>query len=310
VDDLVSHPCLVDDLRRDQLTFGWLRGLLSPGIPLGIVCLLLTACEQPEVQQQSSAYAPAQRIVSLAPHITEVVFAAGAGKYLVGAVEYSDYPQAALEVPRVGDAFRIDYEALAVLEPDLVLVWESGNPPEVVQRLVELGYRVVALEPRDLDSVVEQLERVGRLAGTSVVADLSAAELRQRIARLRAMQKPNERPAVFWQISVDPLFTVSDQHLVNQVIEMCGGRNVFASLAGLAPTVSLEAVITAQPDVIIAAMPSDDTAWETMWQRWTEVPAVSNKQLYSVHPDLVSRPGPRIVEGAAQVCEVLRAVER
>ena len=269
--------------------------------------LLLAGCEQAEQEQPPVASEPATRIVSLAPHITELVFAAGAGEQLVGVVEYSDFPAAAADLPRVGDAFRVDFEAISLLQPDLVLSWESGNPIEIVERLRELGYRVVETEPQGLESVAAQLQLIGDLAGTTDFADQAAATLRKRIAELGRNSEAAEPLSVFWQISADPYFTVTHRHIINEVIELCGGRNIFADLSGVAPTVTFEAVLAERPDVIIASVAPVDVTWKQGWQRWAQLPAVQQKHLYGVEPDLISRAGPRIVDGAAQVCAALEA---
>jgi iron complex transport system substrate-binding protein len=271
------------------------------------IALLLAGCEQAEQQQPPLGSQTASRIVSLSPHITELVFAAGAGEHLVGVVEYSDYPPAAAAVPRVGDAFRVDYEVISLLQPDLILAWESGNPVEIAERLRELGYRVVATEPQGLQSVADQLQLIGELAGTSEVADQAAGLLRKRIAELADNSAEREVLSVFWQISADPYFTVTDKHIINEVIELCGGRNIFAQVAGIAPTVTLEAVLAERPDVIIASVAPADETWKEGWQRWSQLPAVQQKHLYGVDADLISRAGPRIIEGATQVCAALQA---
>jgi iron complex transport system substrate-binding protein len=274
--------------------------------------LLLSACDQTTTEPSApGGKGPAQRIVSLSPHITELVFAAGAGEHLVGVVEYSDYPPAAAGLPRVGDSARVDYETLALLQPDLVLGWKSGNPVEIIERIRVLGYRVILVEPEGLDSVAAQLELIGELAGTSNIANKRAAQLRKRIAQLSAVGDEEAALTVFWQISADPYFTVTGKHVISEIIELCGGQNIFADLPGLAPSVTLESVLAAQPDVIIASVnPAQEDlnqAWKDAWARWPELRAVKNQRLYSVNSDLVSRAGPRLVDGAVEICAAMDA---
>jgi iron complex transport system substrate-binding protein len=281
---------------------------VCPGLVAFIAtALLIVGCEQADNHQPAMAGQTAARIVSLSPHITELVFAAGAGEQLVGVVEYSDFPPAARDLPRIGSAFRVDYEAISQLQPDLVLSWQSGNPVEIIERLHELGYRIVATEPQGLESVAEQLQLIGKLAGTSGQADQAAAILRKRIMELRSYSDEEQRLSVFWQISADPYFTVTGRHIINEIIELCGGRNIFADTPGLAPTVTLEAILAERPEVIIASVTPGDEAWKESWQDWPQLAAVQNEHLYGVDPDLISRPGPRIVDGAAQVCAALEA---
>ncbi|MCP4091573.1 MAG: cobalamin-binding protein [Gammaproteobacteria bacterium] len=274
-------------------------------VAIALLILLLAGCEQTDNYQPVIAGQAAVKIVSLSPHITELVFAAGAGEHLVGVVEYSDFPPAAVDLPHIGSAFRVDYEVLRQLQPDLILAWQSGNPVEIIERLNVLGYHVVALEPQGLESVADQLQLVGQLAGTSVQADQAAAKLRKNIMELRSYSAAEEPLSVFWQIAADPYFTVTGRHIINDVLELCGGRNIFANAPGLAPAVTLEAILAERPDVIIASVRPGDDVWKNKWQSWSQLPAVQNKHLYAVDPDLISRPGPRIVHGAAQICAAL-----
>lgn len=249
------------------------------------------------------ATAAPPRLVALAPHLTELVYAAGAGEQLVGVVEYSDYPAAARALPRIGDSYRVDYEALRRLDPDIVLAWESGNPPEIVSRLRELGFRVIAFETRSLETVADDLEAIGDLAQTRPHAARAAAEYRARLARLRAEYRDSERLSVFYQISADPYFTVNGEHVISRILELCGGDNVFAAVPGLAPPVTLEAVIAANPQVVLSGTPGPD--WRESWRAWPAVSAVATNTLYAVNADWLARPGPRLLDGALQVCAVL-----
>jgi iron complex transport system substrate-binding protein len=260
------------------------------------------------------ANAPAGRIITLAPHLTELAFAAGAGDRLVGAVEYSDYPAAALDLPRVGDAFRLDYEAIAAMDPDLVFGWRSGTPADVLRRLEELGYRVVALEPERLDSVAEQLRIIGRAAGTVQTAEIAAAEYEGRLARLRNRFRDAAVVSVYYQVSAQPMLTISRRHLIGEAIEVCGGRNIFAGLAELTPAVSVEAVLDRSPEVILVSsfVTRDDALPEglSFWRDWPNVPAVRDGNLFAVNADQIARPGTRILGGVEQICGYLEAARQ
>jgi iron complex transport system substrate-binding protein len=269
------------------------------------VVVLLVACEQSAIPDSKDGQQKVQRIVSLAPHVTELIFAAGAGDRLVGVVEYSDFPPAAKDIRSVGDAFRIDYESLEVLQPDLVIGWASGNPPEMIARIRELGFRVVLVDAHSLDEIAGQLEVIGALTATAGQADKRAAEIRQQLAELRSAHAGGQKSTVFWQISAEPYYTITGQHVLNEVIEMCGGKNIFADLDGMAASVTLESILVREPDVIIAAVHPVNDSWQASWLRWTQLEAISRRQLYSVDSDLVSRPGPRLVAGAAEVCKAL-----
>jgi iron complex transport system substrate-binding protein len=253
----------------------------------------------------TAAPSAAPRIVSLAPHVTELIYAAGAGTALVGASEFSDYPAEALGLPRVGDAFRLDYERIVSLRPDFVVAWESGTPAASIARLEALGVRVVVLRVRTLDDISMALAELGRLAGTRAVADAEAAWLRQGFAELR--QQYSERPVVqvFVQLDDAPLFTVTGRHLISEMVELCGGRNVFAGLPGLAPAVDLEAVIGADPELILYL--GHGEAPDRRWRDWPGLSAVRLDSIRTVSPDRVSRATPRALEGAREVCQ---AIER
>ena len=247
--------------------------------------------------------APAQRIVTLAPHLAELVHAAGAGDRLVGTVEWTDYPPEAAALPRIGDAFRLDLEALAVLGPDLVLAWRGGNPDHLLEQLEQRGYRVVALAPQRLDDIGAHLVEIGRLAGTPEPAREAAARYREGLEALRRAQAGKSELRVFWQVSWRPLYTVGGRQLISEVIALCGGRNIFADLGELAPAVGMEAVIARDPEVILAA--DVQRAELAEWTRWPSVTAVARGHLYAVDGDLVVRASPRILEGTRQVCAAL-----
>ena len=252
---------------------------------------------------------PAQRIISLAPHITELLFAAGAGDAVVGVSEYSDYPAAAAGLPRVGGGNGLDLEAIIGLQPDLVIAWQSGNPLHQVQRLQQLDLQVFISEPRRLEDVVNSLERFGRLTGRTSVAQARAMAFRQQHDALAQRYALRKTVSVFYSIWQRPLMTVNDTHLISDVIRLCGGRNVFARLPGLAPQISVESVLLADPQAIIA--PGEDEELVELrqtWGRWPELTAVRNGNLYTLPRDLMVRHSPRVLEGAERLCRLLDEV--
>jgi iron complex transport system substrate-binding protein len=253
--------------------------------------------------------APARRIISLAPHITELLFAAGAGDRVVGNVEYGDYPPAARAVPKVGGYSRLDLEAIVALKPDLVIGWETGNAPAAVARLRTMGLSVYLSQPNRMEDIAGELERIGKLAGTEVAANAAATAFRERYARLAA--RYGERPSVdvFSQIWKQPLMTVNGKQIISDAIRLCGGRNVFAHLPILAPTVTLEAVIAANPEAIVASGMGDSRPeWLDDWRRWITLAAVTGDNLYFIPPDLIQRHTPRILDGAEKLCTHLETV--
>ncbi len=244
------------------------------------------------------------RIVSLAPNLTELAYAAGAGQMLVGTVEYSDYPEAARALPRVGDAWRVDAESVLALRPDVVLAWTSGTPESTVARLESLGVRVVEIPTFRLADVATALRTIGHIAGTGTVAEEAATNFDAAIARLRAARAGAPRLSVFIEIDDEPLYTVNGHHIISEVVELCGGRNVFAELPQLAPAVGLEAVLARDPQVILT---TDDTIADprAMWQRWARLTAVQSGTIYSMASDTLTRATPRLTIGAREVCAAL-----
>lgn len=246
----------------------------------------------------------AQRIVSLAPNLTELVFTLGAGARLVGADVFSNYPPQARGIARVGDAFQVDYERVLALNPDLVLVWDTGTPEPVIEKLTQLGLAVERLSTTRLEDVASALRRLGSLTGTTATAEEAARAYSSALAALRLEHAADPSITVFYQISAAPLYTINDRHLISEIIALCGGRNVFAELAQLAPPVSLEAVLERNPEVILAG---DDIAGDPFapWRRWRQLRAVELDNLYVLRVDRVARATTRIVEGAREVCAVL-----
>lgn len=253
---------------------------------------------------------PARRIVSLAPHVTELLYAAGGGDRIVGTVTYSDYPPAARELPRVGDNKALDLERIAALKPDLIVVWRHGNAQKQTDRLRALGMPLFFSEPRRLESIPENLQKLGTLMGTGATAERAAADFRQRIDTLRRTYANRAPVTVFYQVWQQPLMTLNGQHLVSDMLALCGGRNVFANETPLVPTVSVEAVVASNPEAMLTAgmgatQPDRPLADFAPWEKWKQVTAVARGNLFIVDGDLVNRAGPRAVEGATQICKDL-----
>jgi iron complex transport system substrate-binding protein len=247
--------------------------------------------------------APAQRIITLAPHATEILYAAGAGDKLVGTVDYSDYPPVARQVPRVGGYARIDLEAVIALKPDLVIAWETGNNQAQVAKLKALGVTVYSSQPNKIADVADQLERFGALAGTETVAKAAASAFRQRLQALRSANARKPGLRVFYQIWKGPLMTVGGPQIISDAIALCGGQNVFGQLRQMAPTVSVEAVLQVDPEVIIATGMGDARPeWLDDWNKWKRLTAVRHGNLFHVNPDLMQRHTPRILDGAEILC--------
>ncbi|MBP0621382.1 cobalamin-binding protein [Cupriavidus sp. LEh25] len=253
---------------------------------------------------------PARRVVSLAPHVTEMIFAAGGGDRIVGTVHYSDYPPQARDIPRVGDNKALDLERIAALKPDLIVVWRHGNAQKQTDRLRALGMPLFYSEPRKLASIPENVEKLGTLLGTEATARRAADSFRQQVETLRKTYAARPPVTVFYQVWQQPLMTLNGQHLVSDMLALCGGRNLFGAETPLVPTVSVEAVVAGNPEAMLTAgmgatrsdQPLPDYA---MWQRWKQVTAVARNNLFVIDGDLVNRAGPRVVQGIEQICKDL-----
>lgn len=280
---------------------------------LALSLALTAACAQAaiEVVDDSGAIvrlgAPARRIVALAPHATELVFAAGAGERLVGAVYGSDWPPAARALPRVGDVHALDLERIVALTPDLVVSWPYTTPAQVEQ-LKARGIAVMVSDPKTIDGIATALERIGTLAATQAVARAAAAQLRVHVSRIRAAHIGATRVRVFYQIWDSPLYTIGGRHVITQALDVCASDNVFASLATPAPVVSVEAVLAAAPQAIIAATEGGvPPEWFEQWRRWPQLPATRFGNFSTLDADLMHRMGPRFVDGIESLCAAIDA---
>lgn len=255
--------------------------------------------------------APARRVISLAPHATELLFAAGAGEHIVGTVTHSDYPAAAKNIARVGDHHRIDIERLISLKPDLLVVWLHGSSARQIDALKRLGIPFFYSEPRKLADIPDTLERLGRATGTEEAARQSGKQLRDRLAQLEKTYKDRSPVRVFYQVWHKPLYTLSGVHIVSDAIRVCGGENIFQSLKVPAPTVSIEAVLLENPEAIVHAYRPDrpEKSLEP-WRQYSSLTAVKNDNLFNIEADLINRAGPRMIEGAAVLCAHLEEARK
>jgi iron complex transport system substrate-binding protein len=251
-----------------------------------------------------------RRIVSLAPHLTELLFAAGAGDRIVGVGAFSDHPPAAIAIERIGDSHALDLERIVALRPDLVVAWAGGTPARQLEPLRRLGLRIHLEAAVRLDDIGDAIERLGALAGTAEAAAEAAARYRDRLASLRARHASRQPVRVFHQVWDVPLMTINGDHPISDLIAACGGRNVFADASTLVPHVSREAVVRAAPAVISAAAPADGGDAFAGWRHWRAIPAVANGRLVALPADAVSRLSPRLLDAAAPLCEALDAARR
>ncbi|MDH4051735.1 MAG: cobalamin-binding protein [Rubrivivax sp.] len=243
--------------------------------------------------------APARRIVSIAPHLTELLFAAGAGERVVAVSAWSDHPAAAKSLPRIGDAAMLDLERIVALQPDLVIVWKDGSSAQQLQRLAVAGLPIYASDARSLAHIGVTLRRLGHLAGTDAVAEARASEFEARLAALRAGYAQRRPLAAFYQIWQQPLMTVNGRHVISEALQVCGARNVFGDLKLATPTVDVEAVLLARPDVIVTGRAGSDGP--DPLARWRSLKSL-HAALVTVDPDTLNRASDRIVQGIEELC--------
>jgi iron complex transport system substrate-binding protein len=249
--------------------------------------------------------AGAQRIVTLAPHLAELVCNAGACERLVGVVRFTDYPEQAARRPLVGDAANLNYEQIVALRPDLVLSWDGGTPAGTVQRLRQLGLRVEPVRVRNLRDIGQALTTIGMLVDNRIAAGFAVKLFYRRLDQLRNAHWQKRRVRVMYQIETDPIYTISDLSPIDEGIKLCGGDNVFAPLAQIAPAVSKEAVLAANPDVVLFARQDDTARIRELWSRWPGARAQQLGTLYEVDGNLLTRQAPRMLEGIEQLCAAL-----
>ena len=256
--------------------------------------------------QKVALTSPAMRVVSLAPNLTEVLFFIGAGEQVVGVVEYSDFPPAARDLPVIGSHNRFDVEQILSLKPDLIVGWRSGNSQEDLDGLKRLGLPVFISEPSTVEGIVSLMERLGELTGHQAQSLSQASAFRASFNASRETYSTRRQVSVFYQVWEQPIYTLNGDHVISQLISLCGGRNIFSDLKQLAPVVSLESVLARDPEVIVGGGIFGQTPpWAERWQSWPTVRAVRNRHIYAVDSDHIARMGPRLAEGVEALCLVI-----
>ena len=248
---------------------------------------------------------PAQRVISLAPHATELIYHVGAGSQLVAVTSYSDYPAEAKKLPIVGDFRQIDLERVLAMKPDLVVVWQGGNPQKQLERLKKAGIPVFYSDPRHLKDIPDNMVKLGILTGHEASARKKAGQWTAGMNRLKKQYGKRQAVRVFYQVSASPIFTLNGSHIVNEAITLCGGKNVFADLSIIAPNVSVESVIAKNPEVIISSKGLGTDNGLAMWKRFKTVDAVRYGNLFGINSDWMDRAGPRMLAGTEMLCKRL-----
>ena len=283
-----------------------LRCMLAAALALGSIAAAAEIRLTDDSGRTVVLQQPARRIISLAPHITELLFAAGAGERVVGTIEYSTYPEAAKAIPRIGDSAALDLERIVALKPDLIVVWQHGNAQRQLDKLLSLGIPVFYNQPNRLPDIARAIEQLGHLAGTEAVSLPAARAFLVREAALRQRYAGRAPVRVFYQIWEKPLMSINGEHLISGVIRLCGGENVLAGMKLLVPEISTETVLAADPEVIAGATAEANTRGTLdNWKAWPRLQAVARDNLFVIHTDLISRHTPRILDVAQLMCEQL-----
>ena len=271
---------------------------------LSITCAQAAITVKDDGGQTVTVAKPALRIISLAPSVTELLFAAGGGSRVVGAVNYSDFPEAAKRIPRIGSNREIDMELLISLKPDLIVAWRHNSSDRQIEMVRQLGIPVFQSDAQTLDAIPDSVERLGQLMGTDAAAKTAAAALRTQLASLRKQYAGRAPVRVFYQVWDKPLYTLSGKHILTDAMHLCGGVNIFDKLAVTAPVVTLESVLQENPEVIIATA-EKNYGGVLLWKPYGTMTAVSRNNLFTLDGHLLNRAGPRMIQGTATMCEVL-----
>ena len=249
-----------------------------------------------------------QRIVSLAPSITEIVFSLAREERLVGATQYSNFPEAARTIPRVGSYVRLDIERIISLKPDLCLGIKDGNPLHTVEKIEALGIPVYVIDPKSIDDIINVIERFGGLLHAASKAREITADMRQRIDRIKEIvSRTPSRPYVFFQIDAAPIISAGENTFIHELITTAGGRNAAAGELQY-PRYNWEEILRMQPEVaIVASMAGGHSAEELKagWQKWPQIPAVRNNRVHVVDANLIDRPTPRLIEGLEKFARII-----
>jgi iron complex transport system substrate-binding protein len=247
---------------------------------------------------------PAQRVIAMAPHVTELLFAAGGAERIVGTVTYSDYPEAAKSIPRVGDNRLVDMERVIAMKPDLIVIWMHGSSERQIDMLRQLGIPLFHSEPKKLDEIPDSLLRLGQLLGTESAAQPAAAAMRQQLDTLRKQYANRPPVRIFYQVWDKPLYTLNGAHIVSDAIRLCGGVNIFGSLKTTAPIVSIEGVLQEDPEAIFGTS-EKNYGGVNLWRPYANLKAVRNDNLFTLNGELLNRSGPRMIAGTTALCEKL-----
>ena len=284
----------------------YLTALNAKSLVLGLFACFGIIASSISFAQNKQALHP-QRIITVAPHLSEVVEAAGGANRLISVSAYSNFPESVKKLPITSDARSIDLEKMKSLRPDLIIYWRGGTPESQIESIKKTftSIQAVSVEPKKLTDIANDIETIGKLLGTETIAKKNADAFRAQIIELKHQyQNKNKRKVrVFYQVWAQPLMTLNQDHLIADIINICGGEQLFAKEKLLVPTVSREAVVKANPEIIFTAV--DTQQMKTDWSMWSSIPqlaATQRKAFIDIDGDMISRPSTRIMQGAKKIC--------
>ncbi len=249
-----------------------------------------------------------QRIISLAPHITEILYAIGLEEKVVGVTLFSDFPEKAREKAVIGSYVTLDLEKIISLSPDLIISTSDGNPKEDINRLSSMGHTVYVISHSNINGIFSSILNIGEITRQEAKANELVVNMKKRIATVQSKIKSARIRPVFYQLGDNPLMTAGRNTFIDSLIELAGGRNIAGELDILYPRYSMEKVLASSPEVIVISSMAEknvsDDAFKK-WERWKEIPAVKHNEIYFINPDLIHRPGPRIVEGLEKLSNMI-----
>lgn len=249
---------------------------------------------------------PVERIVSLAPHATEIAFAAGLGDKLVAVSERSDYPPEALKIEKVANYQGIKIERIIALQPDLIIAWPSGNPMRELDKLEQFGFKIYYSQTSSLQDIAHNIEQLSQYADDPSIGKNAARKYRNSLKNLKKRYHTDQPVRYFYQLSEQPIITVAQGKWPSEVFEFCGGVNVFEKSPAPYPQVSSEQVIVNNPDVIFTSEHAIKNG--NMWQAWrSQLTAVENNHVWQLNSDWINRPTPRTLKAIEQVCDYLES---
>tara|TARA_B110001454_G_scaffold218890_1_gene248431 strand:- start:10613 stop:11503 length:891 start_codon:yes stop_codon:yes gene_type:complete len=286
-------------------TFSFVLTLLGVFLSINVCASSISIIDDEGIEHTFDQ--PLQRIVSLMPHATELLFEVGAGDHVVGAVQYSDYPEAAKKIPRVGGYSALNIEAIVALKPDLLIAWPEGNRNRELDRLKALGLPILVSDPREFKDIANALFIYGKITDNNEQAAKAIATFNKKLTYLRNTYSEQEKVSVFYQVWNAPLMTQNGNTFISRAIEVCGGINIFSDLPMTNPQVSIESILIQDPQVIVASgMGQARPEWLDDWRQYKTLQAVEANQLYHIAPELFQRPTVRFLLGTEQLCEAMQ----